>query len=75
MMKILILGGSGFIGSYLTRCLSKNNRVTVLSQSAVKSKEFNCEYEIFSYSEKNLLEYLSKYTFDSLLYSFYLKLV
>jgi UDP-glucose 4-epimerase len=64
MMKILILGGSGFIGSYLTRCLSKNNRVTVLSQSAVKSKEFNCEYEIFSYSEKNLLEYLSKNTFD-----------
>ena len=65
MMRVLILGGSGFIGSYLTRCLSAaDNRVTVLSQSEVKYKEFNCDYDVFSYSEKNLLEYLSNNTFD-----------
>jgi len=64
MTKILILGGSGFIGSYLTRSLSRNNLVTVLSQSKIEHKELNCEYEVFSYSEKNLLEYLNKNSFD-----------
>jgi len=63
-MKILILGGSGFIGSYLTRSFSGEHRVTVLSQSKVKHKELNCDYAVFPYSEKNLFEYLSNNTFD-----------
>lgn len=64
MMKILILGGSGFIGSYLAQSLSGKNHVTILSQSKIKHKGLNCEYNVFSYSEKNLLEYLSQNSFD-----------
>jgi nucleoside-diphosphate-sugar epimerase len=63
-MNILILGGSGFIGSYLTECLINKHRVTVLSQSNISNKIENCEYKVFSYSEKNFLEYLRKNQFD-----------
>lgn len=63
-MKILILGGSGFIGSYLTQCLINKHRVTVLSQSKMPNQNENCKYEVFPYSEKKFLEYLSKNRFD-----------
>ncbi len=64
MKKILILGGSGFIGSYLSQSFGKDYRITVLSQSDVQHKVLNYEYEVFSYSEKNLFEYLSENSFD-----------
>ena len=64
MMKVLILGGSGFIGSYLAQSLSKTNHVTILSQSKIKHKELNCEYNSFIYSEKNLIEYFRGNSFD-----------
>ena len=63
-MNILILGGSGFIGSHLTKSLIYENNVTVLSQSKIEHKVLNCKYEIFEYSERNILEYLSKNSFD-----------
>ena len=64
MMKILILGGSGFIGSYLTQSFGDKYQVTVLSQSVIDHKDLNCKYEVFSYSQENLLEYLSQNNFD-----------
>jgi UDP-glucose 4-epimerase len=64
MKKVLILGGSGFIGSYLAKSFGSAYRITVLSQSNIKHKEPNYEYEVFSYSEKNLFKYLSENSFD-----------
>ena len=64
IMKILILGGSGFIGSYLTRTLSRHHKVTILSQSKINDQELACRSLVFSYSEENLYKYLSKNSFD-----------
>lgn len=64
MKKILILGGSGFIGSHLVRLLNKENCVTILSQSKVKCQELNCTYDVFEYSEKNFTNYLNRNNFD-----------
>ena len=63
-MRILILGGSGFIGSYLTRAFSGQHKVTVLSQSEIKCQELDCQYAVFPYSEENLYGYLRKNSFD-----------
>ena len=65
-MKILILGGSGFIGSYLTRTLNRHHKVTVLSQSKVSNQEIANQSDIFSYTEKNLYDYLTKNNFDAI---------
>ena len=59
-MKILILGGSGFIGSYLTKSLNQDNEVTVLSQSDLTNQEINCSYVKLEYNEKNFFEFFSK---------------
>ena len=63
-MKVLILGGSGFIGSYLTKSLSAQSEVTVLSQSKIEFKDFNVKYYTFEYSEKKLFNFLSEKNFD-----------
>ncbi|MDB0023673.1 NAD(P)-dependent oxidoreductase [Gammaproteobacteria bacterium] len=63
-MKILILGGSGFIGSYLTKSLNQDNEVTVLSQSDLTNQEINCSYVKLEYNEKNFFEFFSKNNFD-----------
>jgi len=41
MSKILITGGSGFIGSYLAKKLSKNNTVVILERDVLPSKWIN----------------------------------
>lgn len=63
-MRVLILGGSGFIGSYLTRAYSDQHEVTVLSQSEITRQDLDCQYAVFPYSAPNLYDYLSKNSFD-----------
>ncbi len=65
-MRILIFGGSGFIGSHLSECLLKNNEVTVISQSNKNIKEVGYNFEVFSYTESNFQKYLKHNHFDSI---------
>lgn len=69
MNKVLILGGTGFIGSELTSLLSKNFEVHILSQN-LTSKNIVSNTKVFniSYNKKNFLNILNKYTYVSIFF-------
>jgi len=55
MMKILIFGATGFIGSDLTQQLSLNNKVAVVTRSYRKAKSlFSDEIEIFDWDYQDV---------------------
>ena len=63
-MKILIIGGSGFIGSHLTECFAGQCEITILSQTKLKSA-INAHNNVsFSYTEENFMTYLGSNFFD-----------
>ena len=64
MLKIVIFGGSGFIGSHLAKSFSSNVKLTIVSQSPIKSKMLNCNYKVFQYSQNNIYEFISQNQFD-----------
>ena len=64
MLKIVIFGGSGFIGSHLAQSFRSNVNLTIVSQSPIKSKILNCNYKVFQYSQKNIYEFISQNQFD-----------
>ena len=54
-MKILITGGTGFIGSRLVESLSKDNKLIVLSRKKIKSQNKNIIFLEGSLEDKNSL--------------------
>ena len=60
--KILIAGGTGFIGYHLTKKLKKNYLITILSSHKVKAnrKVENVKYIICDVTFKNKLQKILK---------------
>ena len=52
--KILIIGGTGFIGSHLVNFLKKKNFdiTSVLRNKFIKNKNLNVKYIFFDFSKK-----------------------
>lgn len=63
-MKILIIGGRGFIGTHLTECFGAQYEVTVLSQTNAQRVLNGHNYVSFAYTEENFLSYLGNNSFD-----------
>lgn len=64
MLKVVIFGGSGFIGSCLAQSYGNSVELTIVSQSPIKSKILNCNYYVFQYTENNIYEFISQNQFD-----------
>lgn len=64
--KILIIGGTGFIGSHLVNFLRKKNfDITSVSRNKfLKNKKKNVRYIFFDFSKKKNFKILDRYKFD-----------
>lgn len=64
--KILIIGGTGFIGSHLVNFLKKKNfDITSVSRNKfIKNKNLNVKYIFFDFSKKKNFKILDRYKFD-----------
>ena len=62
MQKVLVVGGTGFIGSHLVNDLSKKKEYNVVSLSHKKRKiNSKANFFFFRFIEKNPQVYLKKY--------------
>ncbi len=66
--KVLIIGGTGFIGFHLAKNLKKNYKVYSLSNNKIfKNRIKGIKYFFFDINKKNNFKILNKYSFDVVL--------